>query len=104
MSVLVRHDLRRGVTRPDFFAADDNRNLDPLGRHRGQLVLQRFSFGGPRRVRIDGFVDRNRNSISHTTASSSQFTPNAMLAKGWSGFGVRRSGKWDHIWDSSALR
>jgi hypothetical protein len=48
------------ITRPDFFSTDDERNLDFLTEHSGQLFLDCLSLGSARGIAQNGFVDRSR--------------------------------------------
>src|SRR5438093_13101676 len=82
MAVPVWHHLRGSVAGPYFFPTDDQRDLDLLGRHCGNLLFESLPFGSSGRVGSNGFIQGNRNSIStHDSTSSSQFTVEATTAK-----------------------
>ena len=61
VAVLVRHHRRAQIAGADLLAADDERDVDDLARHRGEPFLQRRLLGRPRAVRLDGLVDGREN-------------------------------------------
>src|SRR5262245_4320204 len=65
MCVPMWHHLDARVAGPNFFSTDDERYLDLLRRHRGKLVFQCLAFTAPRRIRADGVIYGNRNSVTH---------------------------------------
>ena len=62
VAVVVRHHDVLDQPGLDALAADDDRDLDALLRHRAEARLELGAFGGSGRVGADGLVDGGGNS------------------------------------------
>lgn len=85
--VVVRHQGLLQLAGVDFLAADDDRNVDLLGRPRFQPRLQLGPLRRAGRVAVIGLVDRRRarrtpaNAVVNVTPS---FRDGAMALEGFS--------------------
>ena len=60
--MVVRHDGLLRAARPNLAPADDDRNVDALGRHRLQTVLQLRAFGRAGQIAEIRLVDGRRHT------------------------------------------
>ena len=87
VAVIVRHHRLLGLAGPDLASADDERDLDLLGRHRLQAGLQLGALRRTGRVSAVGVVD----GLRHTTHTGERRGRRGKLAGGCSGCGFGRA-------------
>ena len=103
VAVIVRHDGVIDVARPDFAAADDERELDPLRRHRVEPPLQLRALAAARQVAQVGFVGGGRNAWNRRHNSIVNFQlPRTQLPS--AGLGVGSWSFWELTTIESASR